>query len=171
VTSQAEQSVPDGDSQQDRQKPDHEKRRNPALRLGFTADLNHDAGDLIGTARFCAPKAIPIGVEHEFPVGVGAPAQHRGLRPTRRKYLHLGIRHRLAVGSCKLRSDLVCREQVEGDRRRGDEEDKGYQRDDGKKDASGHMAKDSVVPAARQRPTGAALALLAPVWHKPAGER
>ena len=71
MASQPQQSIPNRDRQQNREDPKYEKRRNPALRLGFAANPDHDAGDLIGAARFRAPKPVTIGLENEFAVAVG----------------------------------------------------------------------------------------------------
>src|SRR5215469_1940006 len=113
AAAQPQESIPNGDEQQDRENTEHEERRYPALRLGFAADPDHDASDLIGTACFRAPKAIAVGLEHEFAVAVGAPGQHRRLCLAGCEYLHLGIRHRLPVGRRKLRRYLMRREEVE----------------------------------------------------------
>src|SRR5215471_6383580 len=127
VASQPQQAIPNRDREQNRENPKYEKRRNPALRLGFAANPNHDAGNLIGTVRFRAPKAVAIGLESEFAIAVGASSQRYRLRMTGRKHLHPGVRHRLTVRRGKLCRRLVFGEQVECYGRRGGEEEKGRQ--------------------------------------------
>jgi hypothetical protein len=110
----AQQPVPNRDSQQNGEHPDHQKRGNPALRLlRSVADANHQPRDLIGAAGFGAPEAVLIGLENEFAFGVGAPGNCGGFRGARGEYLHLGIRQRLPLLGRELHRYLVRRKQVE----------------------------------------------------------
>src|SRR5262249_5421442 len=141
VASQPQQAIPNRDREQNRQNPKYEKRRNPTWRLGFAADPDHDAGDLIGTARFRAPKPVAIGLENEFAVAICASGQRRRLWGTRRKHLYLGIRHRLTVRGGKLCRHLVLGKQVKRNGRNAAEEEKGCQCDRDEEGTFAHRLK------------------------------
>ena len=79
-------------------------------------------GDLIGVARFGAPKPVAVSREDEFSLGVGSAGRRRGFRVPGCKYPNLGIHHGLAVLTCKLSGDLARPEEIEspGGKKNGD---------------------------------------------------
>jgi hypothetical protein len=118
VPASAQQPVPDRYREEDDENADYENWRKPGLRLRIAADTDHKMRDLIGAARFRAPKAVAVGREDEFALGIGASGYRRGPTILGGEHSNLGIRQRFAILSCELDCHLAGPEKIKS--RRGE---------------------------------------------------
>jgi ribonuclease HII len=101
VPSRAQQPVPDRDRKKDGEKANHENRGESRLALRLAADTDHQMDDLVGAARFGAPKSVAVSREDKFSLGICSAGRCQSL----------------AILSCELDGDLARSEEIESRRR------------------------------------------------------